>query len=146
MLKGETPDPVYGKRGKQRSVHNTYFTLPVCSRCFQNHYAMTYTQKYNWAVLVLIMVAGALIRQFFVMRHRGQVLWYLPLAGVVLMAGALVCDAAQARRAASRRGKCAEGHIGGRLRRAAAALRRVPLRPSDVDGQRTGRRAARYAG
>ncbi|HEY1609549.1 MAG TPA: hypothetical protein VGG24_09800, partial [Paraburkholderia sp.] len=32
---------------------------------------------------------GALIRQFFVMRHRGQVLWYLPLGGVALMAAAL---------------------------------------------------------
>ena len=29
MLKGEEPNPIYGKRGKQRSVHNTYFTLPV---------------------------------------------------------------------------------------------------------------------
>ncbi len=89
MLKGDTPDPVYGKRGKQRSVHNTYFTLPVVFAMLSNHYAMTYTHPYNWAVLVVIMLAGALIRQFFVMRHRGQVLWYLPVAGVVLMFGAL---------------------------------------------------------
>jgi uncharacterized membrane protein len=53
-----------------------------------NHYAMTYTHKYNWLILVLIMLAGALIRQFFVMRHRGQVLWYMPVAGLVLVAGA----------------------------------------------------------
>ena len=26
---GEPVDPVHGRRGKQRSVHNTYFTLPV---------------------------------------------------------------------------------------------------------------------
>jgi uncharacterized membrane protein len=89
MLKGDTPDPIYGKRGKQRSVHNTYFTLPVVFAMLSNHYAMTYTHPYNWAVLVLIMLAGALIRQFFVMRHRGQVLWYLPVGGVALMAGVL---------------------------------------------------------
>jgi uncharacterized membrane protein len=53
-----------------------------------NHYAMTYTHKYNWVILVLIMLAGALIRQFFVMRHRGQVLWYMPVAGLVLVLGA----------------------------------------------------------
>jgi uncharacterized membrane protein len=90
MLKGEVPDPIYGKRGKQRSVHNTYFTLPVVFAMLSNHYAMTYTHPYNWAILVLIMAAGAMVRQFFVMRHRGQVLWYLPAGGVALMAGALV--------------------------------------------------------
>jgi len=89
MLKGDAPDPIYGKRGKQRSVHNTYFTLPVVFAMLSNHYAMTYTHRYNWAVLAVIMLAGALIRQFFVMRHRGQVLWYLPVAGVVLMGVAL---------------------------------------------------------
>jgi uncharacterized membrane protein len=90
MLKGDTPDPIYGKRGKQRSVHNTYFTLPVVFSMLSNHYAMTYTHPYNWAILALIMLAGALIRQFFVMRHRGQVRWYLPVGGAALMAAALV--------------------------------------------------------
>ena len=89
MLKGEAPDPIYGKRGKQRSVHNTYFTLPVVFAMLSNHYAMTYTHRYNWAVLAIIMFAGALIRQFFVMRHRGRVLWYLPAGGVALLAAAL---------------------------------------------------------
>jgi uncharacterized membrane protein len=69
-------------------VHNTYFTLPVVFVMLSNHYAMTYTHKYNWAVLLLIMLAGALIRQFFVMRHRGQVLWYLPATGLVLVLAA----------------------------------------------------------
>ena len=89
MLKGEAPNPIYGKRGNQRSVHNTYFTLPVVFAMLSNHYAMTYTHPYNWAVLAVIMLAGALIRQFFVMRHRGRVLWYLPVGGVVLLALAL---------------------------------------------------------
>ena len=89
MLAGEAPNPIYGKRGKQRSVHNTYFTLPVVFAMLSNHYAMTYTHPYNWVVLAVIMFAGALIRQFFVMRHRGQVLWYLPVGGVALLAAAL---------------------------------------------------------
>ena len=62
-------DPVHGQRGKQRSVHNTYFTLPVLFAMLCNHYSFTYSHPHNWLVLMLMMFAGAAIRQFFVMRH-----------------------------------------------------------------------------
>jgi uncharacterized membrane protein len=60
---------IHGKRGKQRSVHNTYFTLPVLFAMLSNHYSFLYTHAHNWLVLLVMMLAGALIRQFFVMRH-----------------------------------------------------------------------------
>ncbi|MDI9332870.1 MAG: urate hydroxylase PuuD [Cytophagales bacterium] len=60
---------IHGKRGKQRSVHNTYFTLPVLFAMLSNHYSFTYTHEHNWLVLVLMMLAGAAIRQYFVLRH-----------------------------------------------------------------------------
>jgi uncharacterized membrane protein len=66
---GRPVDPVHGLRGKQRSVHNTYFTLPVLFSMLSNHYSFLYTHEYNWLVLILMMFAGAAIRQFFVMRH-----------------------------------------------------------------------------
>lgn len=66
---GQPVDPVHGMRGKQRSVHNTYFTLPVLFAMLSNHYSFLYTHKQNWIVLILMMFAGAAIRQFFVMRH-----------------------------------------------------------------------------
>ncbi len=66
---GEPVDPVHGQRGKQRSVHNTYFTLPVLFAMLSNHYSFTWNHPQNWLVLILMMVAGAAIRQFFVMRH-----------------------------------------------------------------------------
>ena len=66
---GETVDAVHGKRGKQRSVHNTYFTLPVVFAMLSGHYSFTYGHPQNWLVLILMMLAGALIRKFFVMRH-----------------------------------------------------------------------------
>lgn len=66
---GEPVDPVHGQRGKQRSVHNTYFTLPVLFAMLSNHYSFLYTHEFNWVVLILMMFAGAAIRQFFVMRH-----------------------------------------------------------------------------
>ncbi|MGJ7484052.1 urate hydroxylase PuuD [Variovorax sp. LT2P21] len=70
MRQGKPINPVHGQRGKQRSVHNTYFTLPVLFAMLSNHYSFTYTHPYNWIVLLLIMLGGAAIRQFFVVRHR----------------------------------------------------------------------------
>ena len=69
---GEQPDPAHGKRAKQRSVHNTYFTLPVLFVMISNHYAMTWGHEYNWLILIAISVAGALIRVHFVQAHFGR--------------------------------------------------------------------------
>jgi uncharacterized membrane protein len=84
---GREPDRKPGIVGKQRSVHNTYFTLPVLFVMISNHYPMTYSHPYGWMVLGVIMLAGVLIRQFFVLRHRGRSNWMLPAAGVALLAG-----------------------------------------------------------
>ncbi|SIR14194.1 urate hydroxylase PuuD [Pseudacidovorax sp. RU35E] len=70
LREGKPVDPIHGQRGKQRSVHNTYFTLPVLFAMLSNHYSFTYTHPQNWIVLLLIMLGGAAIRQFFVVRHR----------------------------------------------------------------------------
>ena len=66
---GETPDAEPGIIGKQRSVHNTYFTLPVLFVMISNHYPVTYGHPQGWLVLIFIMLAGVLIRQYFVLRH-----------------------------------------------------------------------------
>ena len=87
---GEAVDGRPGMIGKQRSVHNTYFTLPVLFTMISGHYPMTYANPQGWLILVVIMIAGVLIRQFFVMRHRGQVQWWLPTAGVGLIAALVV--------------------------------------------------------
>jgi uncharacterized membrane protein len=70
---GEPVDPIHGQRGKQRSVHNTYFTLPVLVAMLSNHYGWLYQGEHNWLVLVLLMLAGALIRHSFVARHKAHV-------------------------------------------------------------------------
>ena len=92
---GQPVDPIHGKRGKQRSVHNTYFTLPVLFAMLSGHYSFTYTHPQNWLVLILMMFAGAAIRQFFVMRHGfklGRNANPLPYAmvGVAVIVGAIV--------------------------------------------------------
>lgn len=90
MRAGQAPDPIHGKRGKQRSVHNTYFTLPVLFAMLSNHYSMTYNAPHNWVVLLVIMAAGALIRQFFVLRHKGVYNWWYPGIAVGLLLGVIV--------------------------------------------------------
>ncbi|QYY26674.1 hypothetical protein E4O93_20285 [Diaphorobacter sp. DS2] len=92
---GQPVDPVHGKRGKQRSVHNTYFTLPVLFAMLSNHYGWLYNHGQNWLVLILMMFAGAAIRQFFVMRHgyklgRNGHPWPYAAVGVVVLLGVVV--------------------------------------------------------
>ncbi|GAB2903904.1 urate hydroxylase PuuD [Paralcaligenes sp. KSB-10] len=85
---GRAPDPLDGKRGKQRSVHNTYFTLPVVFLMLSNHYSFTFTGPYAWVVMSLFIFAGAVIRQYFVLRHMGKNQLAYPLAGIVLLLAA----------------------------------------------------------
>lgn len=86
---------IHGKLAKQRSVHNTYFTLPVLFAMLSNHYSFTYTHDYNWLVLVFMMLAGAAIRQYFVMRHgyhhgrNGNPIRYA-IAGVAVILAVIV--------------------------------------------------------
>jgi len=108
---GETPDAIHGKRGKQRSVHNTYFTLPVLIAMLSNHYGWLYQGPNNWLVLVLLMLAGALIRHSFVARHKAHVLgqrtpWEHAVAGTLVLVGLAVwlapaAPSAEAKAAAS---------------------------------------------
>jgi uncharacterized membrane protein len=88
MRVGQVPDPIHGRRGKQRSVHNNYFTLPVLFIMISNHYASTYTHPHAWAILMLIAAAGVSIRHFFNRRHKGVLVWQYPIVGAVLLAGA----------------------------------------------------------
>jgi uncharacterized membrane protein len=84
---GRMPDPIHGQRGKQRSVHNTYFTLPVLVAMLSNHYGMLHQHPHNWLVLAILMLVGALVRQFFVLRHKGRQRWGLVGASVALLVG-----------------------------------------------------------
>jgi len=89
---GEPVDPVHGLRGKQRSVHNTYFTLPVVFTMISNHYGFAFAARYNWLVLVVLMLAGALIRVSFVLRHKAlaegrPVPWRWAIAGTLVVVG-----------------------------------------------------------
>ena len=84
---GRPPEAIHGIRAKQRSVHNTFFTLPVLFVMISNHYAMTWGHEYNWLILIALTIAGGLIRVYFVQRHHGkQTPVPLVIAGVIIMA------------------------------------------------------------
>lgn len=84
---GEPPDPRPGFLGKQRSVQNTYFTLPVLFIMIGNHYPMTDSGPYAWLVLAGIAIAGVLVRYFYVQTHFGKMMYALPAIALALLAG-----------------------------------------------------------
>ena len=71
LVAGETPDPKYGARGKQRSLHNNYLTLPVVFVMIGGHYPAIFATKYAWVILALVLVIGAVVRHFFNTKHKG---------------------------------------------------------------------------
>jgi uncharacterized membrane protein len=86
---GVEPDPSYGVRAKQRSVHNNYMTLPVVFVMISSHYPQTFGHPHNWAVLIALFVIGALVRHWFNLRNAGsKAVWPIPaaIAGMAALA------------------------------------------------------------
>lgn len=84
-VEGRAVDPRHGVRGQQRSVHNTYFTLPVLFVMTSNHYAGFTNHRHAWLILMAISLAGALIRLYSVRAHRGHSRPMLWIAGYAIL-------------------------------------------------------------
>ncbi|MCB1433692.1 MAG: urate hydroxylase PuuD [Alphaproteobacteria bacterium] len=88
LLKGEKPDPKLGLIGKQRSLHNTYLTLPVLAMMVSNHFPLVTDHPHAWVLAALIVIAGALARHYLVRTEVGDaqadIAWTLPLIGTAL--------------------------------------------------------------
>ena len=80
---GREPDPIHGIRGKQRSVHNNYLTLPVVLAMLGPHFPFVYARTHGWLVLLALMLLGAWVRHFFNLRHRGRTVWAIPATAAV---------------------------------------------------------------
>jgi uncharacterized membrane protein len=92
---GRAPDPAPALEAKRRSVHNNYLTLPVVFTMISVHFAFTYEDEHAWLVLVVLVLIGAWIRQFFNLRHAGRNVWWIPataLLGAVALAVAIRPD------------------------------------------------------
>ena len=83
---GEEPDPSYGERAKQRSVHNNYMTRPIVFIMISSHYPETFGHPHNWAVLIALFVIGALVRHWFNLRNSGSsAIWPVPVAIIAMV-------------------------------------------------------------
>jgi uncharacterized membrane protein len=69
---GREPDARFGIRGKQRSVHNNYLTLPVIFAMISQHFPFTYGHAYGAVILLALMAAGATVQHYLNLRHRGE--------------------------------------------------------------------------
>ncbi|MCE9599869.1 MAG: urate hydroxylase PuuD [Spirochaetia bacterium] len=88
---GRTPDKKVAAAAKNRSLHNNYITLPVLFIMISNHYPFTYAHQYNWIILAVVSLAGALIRHWFNLKGQGKKnYWLWPTAALGLIALALV--------------------------------------------------------
>ena len=83
---GREPDPAANARGKLRSVHNNYLTLPVVFTMLSNHFPFTYGHSYSWLILVVLLVIGAWVRHFFNLRHMGRTVWAIPVTAAIAIA------------------------------------------------------------
>ncbi len=72
LMAGKVADPALGQRAKLRSVHNNYLTLPTVFLMLSGHYPMTWSTPHGWVIIGLVLVAGALVRQFYNQRHAGR--------------------------------------------------------------------------
>ncbi|MFP6747768.1 MAG: urate hydroxylase PuuD [Alphaproteobacteria bacterium] len=72
LLAGEAPDPKYGEIGKQRSVHNTYLTLPVLLTMVSGHYPMLSGHPQAWLIVAFIIIGGACLRHVLVSHEVGE--------------------------------------------------------------------------
>ncbi len=87
LIAGRTPEPKLGQQAKQRSLHNNYLTLPVLFVMISNHYPLAFASRWNWLILALVLVVGAVIRHFYNERHAGRPnpWWTWAVAGVGML-------------------------------------------------------------
>ena len=90
LLAGEEPDPRFGEIGKQRSIHNTYLTLPVLVLMVSGHYPMVTGHPHAWLLVALIIAGGGCARHFLVHHEVGtafrSIAWTLPVMAAALAA------------------------------------------------------------
>ncbi len=88
LIKGEKPEAIHGIRGKQRSVHNNYLTLPVIFIMVSNHYPLAFATRWNWVIVSLTLLIGVVIRHFYNTRHKGEASpwWTWAVAAICMVA------------------------------------------------------------
>jgi uncharacterized membrane protein len=87
---GETPEARLGAQAKQRSLHNTYLTLPVIFLMLSNHYPLAFATHYNWLIAALVFLMGVTIRHYFNSYHGARKVLIWTWVVTLLLFGAIV--------------------------------------------------------
>jgi uncharacterized membrane protein len=65
IREGKPIDLQLAERAKNRTVHNTYMTVPLIFLMISNHFpTATYGANYNWLILSVLVLAGAAMAKF----------------------------------------------------------------------------------
>lgn len=81
---GTVPDYSVSLKSKTRSVHNTYFIFPVLFIMLSNHYPVLYNHAWNWLLLIVLAMSGAMVRHAMVTKNVRE-RWVLAPAAVGLL-------------------------------------------------------------
>ena len=69
VKQGQAPNLPLTLLARQRSFFNNYLTLPVLFCMISLHFSSLYQHRYNFVGLVVLLLAGAVGRHFFNLRH-----------------------------------------------------------------------------
>jgi uncharacterized membrane protein len=89
---GRDQDPALSLRAKQRSIHNNYLTFPLLFIMISNHFGAATSHRWNWLVLIVVIIGGAGVRHFMNVRYRGggkqlaRGAWLAPAAAMAAIA------------------------------------------------------------
>ena len=65
IREGKPIDVKVMERAKNRTIHNTYMSVPLIFLMISNHFpTATYGASYNWLVLSALVLAGAVAAKF----------------------------------------------------------------------------------
>ena len=67
---GRPQDRALSLKAKQRSIHNNYMTFPLIFLMVSNHFPAIYGHRFNWLILTVLMVGGALVRHLMNIRFH----------------------------------------------------------------------------
>ena len=107
LRKGEQPEPQRLAASRQRALHNNYLALPVLFLMLSTHAPLVFAGRLAWAIASLALGVGALVRHFYIARHRGDGdlwwTWGAAVAGMVAMVWLSAIGAANPQAAAAPR-------------------------------------------
>lgn len=73
---GKEPDWSEGAAAKQRSLHNSYVTIPVLFTMLSNHFSFVFDHRLNWVILMLFVIVGASVRHLMITIERHQTAYW----------------------------------------------------------------------